>query len=993
VKPRSIEAEEAAGTVTVPGREELRHLIAEACEPVAQFWPMKNFVHHNPVHGLEHLPFDEAVREARHLLGGNGYLSNEEYRALYRAGRIDAEGVECALRLEGPGGGGHIGGKNGVRRIEAFDVCRAHLLHGFPPLELPVEWTLGPGGALQRLAHDLPAESRRRILEHWTGGTGSSPNAEENYLRELWESALRVVRHYHPRALQAAPQEALPLARTVGDWLDERDGTSIVETINEQMTKWVAAFVDEGMAGWEMPSRHLGLYGAWRDLAPMDFSGGFLGIRNFADKVRALPAAPEDAITLCLERMKVERNRWMAYLSRHLAQLPGWAGLIRWFGENPSYPGQAGRPSDPVQYLAVRLFYEVELADAFCRRKWGIAGTVTALESRQAGQEPVPASGEGDAEGDSDALARQAWRLFRLGQFFELMPAELEALSAQDIQTLDEWLDSFPENGHGPVWLEAYEDRYRRQVVADLAAQRTQRHGTEGRPRAQLMFCIDVRSESMRRHIEAQGPYETHGFAGFFGVAMNHRAFDSGEVFPLCPVLLKPAHAVEEGVRPGQADALQKYASGSRWHRLGGRLFHDLKQHPGSSYVIVDLLGFFFSLGLVSKTLMPGLHGRIKERIVNWFHSRVPTRIEVHKSGNGNGSGSFGFTLEEQANIVENGLRAVGLTRNFARFIISCGHGSVSDNNPYFGALHCGACGGKHGDPNARAFAAMANHPEVRALLKARGLDIPADTWFLGAKHVTTSDKIVLYDLEEAPASHREDLRLMMSDLERACAAQAAERCRRIPRAPQALSPVSAHQHVAARSADWANVRPEWGLSGNAAFLIGRRKLTKDVNLQGRVFLNSYDPEQDGEGKILEKIMTAPLIVGEWINMEHYFSGVDPWFWGSGSKVIHNVVSGVGVMPGSQGDLLTGLPLQTVNDGAAHFHEPMRLLTVIEAPTARISQVIGKHALLQQLFHNGWVNLVAIDPGTQDFCRYYRDGRWERIEPEVTDRLQSSAIL
>ena len=164
------------------------------------------------------------------------------------------------------------------------------------------------------------------------------------------------------------------------------------------------------------------------------------------------------------------------------------------------------------------------------------------------------------------------------------------------------------------------------------------------------------------------------------------------------------------------------------------------------------------------------------------------------------------------------------------------------------------------------------------------------------------------------------------------------------------------------------------------------------MNLQGRVFLHSYDPEQDPEGNILEKVMMAPLIVGEWINMEHYFSGVDPWFWGSGSKVIHNVVSGVGVMLGSQGDLQTGLPLQTVNNGAAHYHEPMRLLTVIEAPTDRISQVIRKHTLLQHLFHNQWVNLVAVDPATVEFQRYSPDGAWETAPAIEADRFPGSSI-
>ena len=177
-----------------------------------------------------------------------------------------------------------------------------------------------------------------------------------------------------------------------------------------------------------------------------------------------------------------------------------------------------------------------------------------------------------------------------------------------------------------------------------------------------------------------------------------------------------------------------------------------------------------------------------------------------------------GFTTSEQATFVENGLRTIGLTRNFGRFIVPCGHGSVSDNNPYFGALHCGACGGNHGDPNARVFAAMGNNPEVRRLLKERGLVIPDDTWFLGAKHITTNDRMQFYDVDDVPATHREDLSVMISDLEKAGAHQALERCGRLPRAPKAVSPDRAYRHVADRTVDWANVRPEWGLSGNAAF-------------------------------------------------------------------------------------------------------------------------------------------------------------------------------
>ena len=315
--------------------------------------------------------------------------------------------------------------------------------------------------------------------------------------------------------------------------------------------------------------------------------------------------------------------------------------------------------------------------------------------------------------------------------------------------------------------------------------------------------------------------------------------------------------------------------------------------------MLIDILGFFFSLGLIGKTVF-----------LKPFHNdQVLGSTMVYPSGShANFSGSIlltfkdgdtpspalapGFAAIEQATFIENGLRAMGLTKNLARLVVLCGHGSLTDNNPYFGALDCGACGGNHGDPNARVFAAMGNNPEIRRILKEKGLAIPDDTWFLAGKHNTTTDQVSFYDVGDMPSSHAEDFRIFVHDLQQAGANQALERCHRIPSAPTKVSPEKAFAHAEERSMDWANPRPEWGLSSNAAFLIGRRSLTKGLDLGGRVFLHSYDPVPDTEGAILEKIMMAPLIVGQWINMEHYFSGVDPWAYGSGSKVIHNVVSG-----------------------------------------------------------------------------------------------------
>ena len=949
----------------------LHHQIEEAVEPVSQFWPMKSFVHHNPIHGLEHLPFDEAIREAKQLFGAEGYLPNDEYRGFYEAGRIQDRSVDRALALVGPRADASI--SLASRTVSAAEIQRIHLLHGIDALEPALfDWRFASGRVL--------SESRTGV-------------ASEVALDELWQLVLTMLELVDPRveghagdAVEAnAAKAELPYRRTLSDWIDELAGSSIVATIDEQMIKWVSSFVDEGMAGWTMPGKRSGFYAAWRELAAHDASGAFLGIDRFADKVSALPTDPEAAIGRSLEALQIPEARWTDYLTRVLAQLPGWTGFIRWRGLNPDDLTQKECPIDVVHYLGVRLFYEAELAHVEARRRWGVDGTLPAVTSYLDNHRAAPSS---SMSANKLAVCRDAWRVFHLVQFLGLPADAARAMTKEDATTLLSWLDAFPADRHGPVWLEAYEDSYRDDILSKLAGHRGTVPVADGRPLAQVAFCIDVRSEPFRRHFEQAGSFETFGYAGFFGIPISHRVFDTAESPALCPVLLTPSTAVFELPREGQQEALERYASGSRWKQFGEQLFHDLKHNPVASFLLVDVLGLFFSAGLVGKTMIRRPYEALVRAVRRWFVRPVATEIDV---GLDTGAPpkvvgrptelTRGFTIEEQATFVENGLRTVGLTKNLGRFVVLCGHGGNSDNNPYYAALDCGACGGRPGDPNARVFAEMGNAPDVRAELAKRGLEIPADTWFLPGKHDTNTDRVDLYDLQDVPESHHDDLQVLREGFEEGGAQQARERCGRIPGTPRGMSAKQAYAHVDARSFDWANPRPEWGLSGNAAFIIGRRTLTKGLDLGGRTFLHSYDYTTDPEGAILEKIMTAPLVVGEWINMEHYFSATDPWSYGSGSKVIHNVVSGIGVMYGAQSDLATGLPLQTVNDGEIHKHEPMRLLTIIEADPSVIGSIISRHEILQQLFHNEWVNLVALDPEAFEFHRYYKDATWAPVQP------------
>ncbi|HXF75160.1 MAG TPA: putative inorganic carbon transporter subunit DabA, partial [Methylomirabilota bacterium] len=245
-------------------------------------------------------------------------------------------------------------------------------------------------------------------------------------------------------------------------------------------------------------------------------------------------------------------------------------------------------------------------------------------------------------------------------------------------------------------------------------------------------------------------------------------------------------------------------------------------------------------------------------------------------------------------------------------------------------------------------------------------------------------DQVELFDLEDLPPTHRKDLLQLVRDLEQAGARTTQERCARFPEINRPLSPAKARREVRRRSADWSQVRPEWGLSGNAAFIIGRRALTRGINLDGRVFLHSYDYRLDPDGRLLEVVMTGPQVVGQWINMEHYFSTVDPEVYGSGSKIYHNVVGRLGIMSGPQSDLRTGLAWQTVMSGERPYHEPIRLLTLIEAPKERVTRIIENHRVLKHFYDNEWVRLIAVDPENQS-CDFYAPKRgWKPITLECS---------
>jgi len=191
-------------------------------------------------------------------------------------------------------------------------------------------------------------------------------------------------------------------------------------------------------------------------------------------------------------------------------------------------------------------------------------------------------------------------------------------------------------------------------------------------------------------------------------------------------------------------------------------------------------------------------------------------------------------------------------------------------------------------------------------------------------------------------------------------------------------------QETRRRAADWAETRPEWGLAGNAAFIVGPRRLTEGLDLEGRCFLHSYDWRTDEDGTALENILTGPLVVGEWISTQYYFSTIDNAAYGSGSKVTQNVVGKIGVVQGNGGDLMSGLPLQSLRaDDERVQHHPLRLMAVIQAPVGRVEAILDRQDTVAQLLDHEWIALTVMDPEQNNrLLRYRPGGAWDDVTPD-----------
>jgi len=538
------------------------------------------------------------------------------------------------------------------------------------------------------------------------------------------------------------------------------------------------------------------------------------------------------------------------------------------------------------------------------------------------------------------------------------------------------------------VWLAAWEATYRDSLVgavADESAAHADAEDDDERPDAQLVFCIDTRSEIIRRHVEDTGSYETYGYAGFFGVPMRFEGYDAERATDACPPIVDAEHHVADRPRDDRTDAHGTAHAHRNLREASAETIEHLRENAATAFSYIENTGVAYGAALAARTLLPN---RVYDAL-DYADDRTPADHEFCEPALDGDDGDTdlpaGLTFDERVEYAANAFDLMGVTE-FARLFVFTGHASHTTNNPFASSLDCGACAGNPGGPNARVLATICNDEAVQDALRERGIEIPDDTVFLAAEHDTTTDAVELYDCD-IPDTHADDVESLRDDLETAQAGAATERARDMGDGAD-----DGRREVERRAADWAETQPEWGLAGNAGLVVGPREVTDGLDLDGRVFLHSYDWTTDSEGDALDAIFAGPLVVTQWINTQYYFATVDNAAYGSGSKVTQNPVGNVGVYQGNGGDLQTGLPRESLfaADGTP-YHRPLRLSAVVHAPRERVANAVAENERVRTLCENGWLSLTVVDPTRDHRAFRYDAADWSPVgERAAAESVQQS---
>ena len=925
-------------------------------DTVPHYWPIGSFIHHNPLKGFEGMHFKEGLSKAQSIFGGKVYMDSSYFMGLYQEGKIDDSILESNIQT--------------LLQEKSFDI----------PLEFAKSFLMDVSPQWSSLRIQLLNKKEKIDDTLYAYLQEKSDFSDE----KIWLTHL--TKHM-----------------TLYEINDALFGSDEKESVEKNIIEFISRFLDEDQTTLHMPNREYGMFEA------------FKLFENFGYQKTAEAFIEESLAKLCVKDTQ-------SYFLTHLLKLHGWAGFIKYRSEDPEYFSQQKYPSTLIDYIAIRLYYELQtvqesqlsnfelfeeysqenLSDVILqilKHKNMLSGSaLDALEDKE--QTCKVLADHITSELNLDALQIQHSN--------EVLKSNLPLTDlASIIAKLKE------EEGY--IWLKSLEDSYISSYV-DKILDVTPKQ--EAKSLASATFCLDVRSEVMRRTIERSGPYKTYGAGGFLGIPIAFVEFDKAHEQFLAPAIIKPQNVVFEIPKESYED----YTAKKGINKTTKKVLSDLKNNPYTPYIMVEAIGWIFGINLFGKTFLPQktnkflskfkpkkpktsytldklsveeiecyvkkLHIKIIQTFLadstskeyskneleivrnhlifnDELHLEIPSEIleklkSVHQITPEDYEyqkmklAMVGFTLEEKVKYLYNYLTMIGQVDEFPEFVVIVGHGSVSDNNPFESALDCGACGGNISLPNTRALCMIGNTKDVREAMKDKGIIIPENVKFMPAIHITSTDVIDFHDTDILSADEIQRYSNVMDDFNRASALSREERVLALPY-------THTHEDIMKKSMDWSEPRPEWGLAGNMGVYAGPRDSTKHLPLNNRFFMHSYDHTIDNENAdILTRIFDGPLIVGEWINLEHYFSTVDNHIYGAGSKVYHNVVGKIGVYNGNYSDLKIGLPTQSVLLEGKAYHEPLRLLSFVEAPLEKVGKAV-ENSIAKEFILNEWIRPVIID--------------------------------
>ncbi|MBN3581387.1 DUF2309 domain-containing protein [Algoriphagus aestuarii] len=747
---------------------------------------------------------------------------------------------------------------------------------------------------------------------------------KEDILKVLSQKNSQIGYRDFIQSLEQMPdsEESMIQISTVGDLATQITQKDWNRFITARISQWAASYFDKGQAIWIAADQKESPFKAWKIEAEIDRTPELSGLKDFRKIVKSLPDNPISATQKALDMLGIELENSSFYLHRLLLKQGGWAAhAARLDWDQELYGGKDGHL---IELLAVLVCWEACLMESL-----------------------------------------QNQELFKIWE-----EEKNQWISYQ------EGLEENQQLAHNLILQEAFDLATQRELIEKFERVKVEIKTQKEQVKAQAVFCIDVRSEVFRRNLElVDNSIETLGFAGFFAFPITYVPLGHETCEAQCPVLLKTGPTILEQIPDSEKNqqAIKERVSA---HQLS-KIWKSFKSGAVTCFSFVSPMGLSYLPKIFTDSFRwtrPVPHpdqvgissSLLKNKTVN---------LEAHDHQNE----TSGIPLEQQIQMAKNALKAMSLSDDFGKFVLIVGHGSSTVNNPHATGYDCGACGGHTGEANARVAAAVLNNREVRTGLLQENIFIPINTVFLACLHDTTTDEVSIFNENEVPASRAQELEELKNSLKRAGHAARTERSLRMANQKN----TSVEKMIFAKSKDWSETRPEWGLAGCSAFVVANREKTKNLNLEGKSFLHSYDWKKDEGFKVLELIMTAPMVVTSWINLQYFGSTVDKKNFGSGNKTLHNVTSGLGVLEGFSGDLRVGLPIQAIHDGENYQHEPNRLNVIIDAPVEAMNNILERHPSVKNLCDNGWIYLFAMGEDGTITDRYAGNLSWENLSSKA----------